>query len=53
MFQRTLIEPTWQMGRNIVLIGMAGPLQNLLNTLIVVVLEKVSSSNTENPKTVG
>ena len=32
---------------------MVAPLQNLLNTLMVVALEKVSFSNRENPKTVG
>ena len=30
---------------------MAGPLQYLLNTLMVVALEKVSFSNTQNPET--
>ena len=40
------------MYRNTVAIGMAAPLQDLLITLKVVALEKVSFSNTENSKTV-
>ena len=51
MFQRTLRQTTWQMGRNIFVILMAAPLQYLLNTLMVVALEKVSFSNTQNPET--
>ena len=39
------------MGRNIFVILMAAPLQYLLNTLMVVALEKVSFSNTQNPET--
>ena len=41
------------MGRNIVVIWMAAPLEYLLNTLMVVALEKVSFSNTQNRKTVS
>ena len=40
------------MYRNTVAIGMAAPLQYLLITLKVVALEKVSFSDTQNPKTV-
>ena len=50
MFQRTLRETTRQMYRYIVAIGMAAPLQCLLNTAEVVALEKVSFSETQNPK---
>ena len=41
------------MGQNTVLIQMAAPLQYLLITLKVVALEKVSFSDTQNPKTVS
>ena len=51
MFQRTLRETTRQMYRYIVAIGMAAPLQCLLNTAEVVAFEKVSFSETQNPKT--
>ena len=51
MFQRTLRQTTWQMGRNVFVILMAAPLQYLLDTLMVVTLEKVSFSNTKNPGT--
>ena len=40
------------MGRNFVAIGMQAPLQYLLNIFKVGVLEKVSFSDTQNPKTV-
>ena len=40
------------MGSNTVDIRMAAPLQYLLNTWKVGVLEKVSFSTTQNPKTV-
>ena len=40
------------MGRNSVTIGMTAPLPNLLVTVKVVALEKVSFSDTQNPKTV-
>ena len=39
------------MGRNVFVILMAAPLQYLLDTLMVVALEKVSFSNTNNPGT--
>ena len=51
VFQRTLTHRTWQMGRNIVAVWMAAPWKYLLITLKVVSLEKVSFSNTQNPKT--
>ena len=51
MFQRTLRETTWQMGGNLNPISMAAPLQYLLITLKVVALQKVSFSDTQNPKT--
>ena len=51
MFQRTLRETTWQMGQNFVPISIAVPLQYLLITAKVVALQKVSFSDTENPKT--
>ena len=38
------------MGRNTVAIGRAAPLQYLLITVKVVALEKVSFSDTQNPK---
>ena len=52
MFQRTLRQTTTQMGENTVAISMAAPLQYLLITLKVVALEKVSFSDTQNPKVV-
>ena len=52
MFQRSLRETTRQMRRKIVAISMAEPLQYLLITVKVVALEKVSFSNTQNPKAV-
>ena len=51
VFQRTLRHTTWRMGRNIIAVWMAAPLKYLLITLKVVSLEKVSFSNTQNPKT--
>ena len=51
MFQKTLIETTWQMGRNFVPISMAAPLQYLLITVKVVALQTLSFSDTQNPKT--
>ena len=41
-----------KMGRNIVEIWVAAPLQYLLITVKVVALEKVSFSDTQNPKAV-
>ena len=52
MFERTLRQTTWQMCPNSVAILMAAPLKYLLITLKVVALEKVSFSDTQNPKTV-
>ena len=52
MFQRTLRETTKQMGRNTVAISIAEPLQYLLITVKKVALEKVSFSDTQNPKSV-
>ena len=51
MFQRTLRETTWQMGRNFVPISIAAPLQYLLITVKVLALQKLSFSDTQNPKT--
>ena len=52
MFQRSLRETTRQMGRKTVPISMAEPLQYLLITVQAVALEKVSFSDTQNPKAV-
>ena len=52
VFQRTLRQTTRKMGRNTVAISMASPLQNSLINVKVVALEKVSLSDTQNPKTV-
>ena len=52
LFERTLRQRTWQIGRNDIPIWMTAPFQNLLITVKVVVLEKVSSSNRQIPKTV-
>ena len=46
------MDRTRKMGRNTVAIRMAAPLQYLLITLKVVALEKVSFSDTQNPKAV-
>ena len=50
LFQRTLRKITRQMYRNTVTICMAAPLRYLLITVKVVALEKVSFSDTQNPK---
>ena len=50
MFQRTVRQKTRQMGQNTVAIRIAAALQYLLVTLKVVTLEKVSFSDTQNPK---
>ena len=50
MFQKTLRQTTWQIGRNTVGISMIAPLQYFLITVKVVALEKVSFSDTQNPK---
>ena len=51
MFQGTLTETTRQMGRNFIPVSMAAPLQYLLITLKVLALQKVSFSDTQDPKT--
>ena len=50
VFQRSLRETTRQMGRKTVAISMVEPLKCLLITVKVVALEKVSFSDTQNPK---
>ena len=50
MFQRTVRQKTRQMGQNTVAIRIAAALQYFLITLKVVTLEKVSFSDTQNPK---
>ena len=52
VFQITLRQTTRQMGPNTFAISMAEPLQYLLRTVKVVALEKVSCSDTQNPKAV-
>ena len=52
MFQRALRETARQMRRETVAISMAEPLQYLLITVKVVAIEKVSFSDTQNPKSV-
>ena len=52
MFQTTLSQRSWQIGRNNVPIGMTAPLQHLSIPVKLVALEKVSLSDTQNPKTV-
>ena len=52
MFERTLRQTTWQMGRNFAAVWMAAPLKYLLITLKVVGLEKVAFSNRQIPKSV-
>ena len=52
MFQITLRETATQMGRKTVAISIAEALQYLLITVKVVSLEKVSFSDTQNPKVV-
>ena len=52
VFQRTLRQTTRQMGRNTLAIWTAALLEYLLITLKVVALEKVSFSDTQNPKAV-
>ena len=51
-FQRTLRQTTREMGPNTFAMWKARPLQNLLSTLKVVALEKVSFSDAQNPKAV-
>ena len=52
MFQRTLEQTTWEVGRNTVAIRTAAPLQYLLINVKVITLEKVPFSDIQNPKTV-
>ena len=52
LFQRTLRQTTWQIGRNFVAIIMTEPFQYLFNTFKVGTLEKAFFSDTQNPKTV-
>ena len=52
MFQSTLRQTTREKGRNTVAIWIEAPLQYLLITVKVVALEKVSFSDTQNPKAV-
>ena len=52
MLERTLRETTRQTGQQTVAVVMAAPLQYLLITVKVVALEKVSFSDTQNPKAV-
>ena len=52
MFQTTLSQRSWQIGRKNVPIGLTAPLQHLSITVKLVPLEKVSLSDTQNPKTV-
>ena len=50
MFQTTLRQIITQMGRKAFAICLAEPLQYLLITVKVALLEKVSFSDTQNPK---
>ena len=52
VLQRTLRKTTRQMGPHTVAIWIAAPLEYLLITVKVVALEKVSFSDTQNPKAV-
>ena len=52
MFPSTLRQTTRQMGQHTVAILMAAPSQYQLNTVKVVAFEKVSFSDTQNPKAV-
>ena len=52
MFQRTLRETERQIRRNTVAILIAEPLQYLLITVKVAALEKLSFTDTQNPKSV-
>ena len=53
MFQRTFRQTTSEMRRNIVEILIAAPLQYLLISVKVVAMEKISFSDTQNPKAVS
>ena len=52
MFQRTLRQTTWQMGRDTAAMRMTAPLQCSLITVKVVGLEEIPFSIRQNPKTV-
>ena len=52
MFQRTLRETARQIRRNTVAILIAEPLRYLLITVKVAALEKLSFTDTQNPKSV-
>ena len=52
MFQGTLRQTTPQMGQHTVAILIGAPLQNQLHTVKVVAFEKVSFSDTQNPKAI-
>ena len=52
MFQKTLRHKTRQMGRKSAAISMEELLEDLLITVKVVSLKKVSFSDTQNPKVV-
>ena len=51
VLQRTLRQRRWEMGRKNVAIWVKAPLQDLLMTLKVVPVEKVSFSDTQNLRT--
>ena len=53
MFQSTLEQTTWEMGRNTVAIRTAAALQYLLINVKVITLEKVSFSDVQTRKTVS
>ena len=52
MSQKTVRQTTWQMDQHTVAILMPAALQYLLITVKLVVLEKFSFSDTQNPKSV-
>ena len=52
MSQKTLRQTTWQMDQHTVAVLMPAALQYLLITVKLVVLEKFSFSDTQNPKSV-
>ena len=52
MFQATFRQTTIQMVRDTLAIWMTAPSQSLLNAVRIVPLEKVSFSDTQNPRAV-
>ena len=52
MFQTTLRKTTAQKGQHTVAIWIAAPSQYLLITVKLIALEKVSFSDTQNPKAI-